>query len=124
MKAITTSWWLLRCIYGFYFLIIGVDKFFGYVTQSHERVSSLTMTLVSLPMAHLLALVGVVEIIIGLLFFTRWYMAAAYSSCALMLLIVINLICMGMHYDIAIHGFVIAMGILGFSMISRSGIIP
>lgn len=124
MKAIDRAWVLLRITYGLYFLIIGIDKFFGFVTQSHERVSTVALSIVCMAMSQLLALVGILEIIIGLLFFTRWYIPAAYSALILMLLIVVNLTCMGMHFDIAIHGFVIAMGIIGFIMISKVRSLP
>lgn len=124
MKAIDKAWVLLRITYGLYFLIIGIDKFSGFVTQSHERVSHITLSIVCMTLSKLLIFVGIVQIIIGLLFFTRWYLYAAYASLLLMILIIINLVCMGMHFDIAIHGFVIAMGIIGFILISKKPGLP
>ena len=118
-NKLVVLWWLLRITYGLYWGIIGIDKFFGYVTESELRVSELTLTLLPFPLETLLQIVGVLELVIALLFLTKWPKLGAYCGCILMGLIVINLVTMGEHYDIALHGIVIGIGMVGFIILTN-----
>lgn len=103
----------LRITYTLYWGIIGLDKFFGIVTESHLRVSQLTLSLLPFTMAQLLQIVGVLELLIALLI---WCKPRLGTLCGIILMTVIvsNLIAMGQHYDIAIHGATIGLGMVAF----------
>lgn len=119
-RKLTLTYWLLKITYGLYWGVIGVDKFFGALTESELRVSHLTLDLVPLSLENLLRLVGMLEIIIAVLILTEWPRFGALCGIVLMGIIVINLITMGEHYDIAIHGTVIAVGMIAFIALTSS----
>ena len=112
------AWWLLRLTYGTYWGIIGLDKFFGYVTESHNRVSTHTLVFFPFGLTTLLRLVGLLEITVALLILTKWPKIGTTLGIILMALIVMNLIAMKTHYDIAIHGTAIGLGMVGFLLLS------
>ncbi len=117
-KKLSTAWIILKITYGAYFLIIGIDKFFGLVTESQNRVSSLTLKIIPCELATLLALVGIVEIVIGGLLLSRWTSIGAYSAFALMALITGNLLFLGKHYDITLHAFAVTAGAFALGQLS------
>ncbi len=118
MNKLKSAWWLLRVTYGLYWGIIGIDKFFGLATQSEKRVSQTILSLLPFSLPQLLHIVGILEICIALLILTKWPRLGAFLGVILMGLIVLNLIVMGSHSDIAIHGSTIALGMIGFILLS------
>jgi uncharacterized membrane protein YphA (DoxX/SURF4 family) len=112
------TWLLLKLTYGLYYLIIGTDKFFGFFTESQHRVSFLTLSLIPLSLNQLLYVVGLLEIIVGLLILSRWTRIGAYAGFALLVVIVANIVAMGKHYDIALHGTAIASGMLALARLT------
>ncbi len=118
IKKLTITWWILKITYGLYWGIIGSDKFFGLVTESENRVSNVTLSLMSLSLPRLLQVVGIAEIFIAFLILTWWPRYGAYAGIVLMAAIVLNLVLMGAHYDIAIHGATIGMGMIAFVILT------
>lgn len=108
---------LLKITYGMYFCIIGFDKFFGLVTESHNRVSAFTLFVILISLSKILAVTGILEIGIGLLMFTRFMRLAVYLGIGLLMIIVINLMSMGQHFDIALHGLAITFGMIAFAQL-------
>jgi hypothetical protein len=108
---------LLKITYGSYFCIIGFDKFFALFTESQNRVSALTLQLIPLSMPQLLGVVGILELFIGLLIFSKFMRLGIYLGIGLLILIVVNLIAMSDHFDIAIHGLAIALGMVAFAQL-------
>ncbi len=104
----------LRIVYGLYWGIIGVDKFFGFVTESEFRVSKLTLSFIPLSLPQLLRVIGTLEIAIAVMILTQWPRLGAICGIILMTAIIVNLIAMKEHYDIALHGITIGAGMLAF----------
>ncbi len=119
IKKLTIIWWLLKITYGLYWGSIGIDKFFGLVTESENRVGNITLSLLPLSLPRLLQVVGIAEILIAFLILTRWPRYGAYAGITLMVAIVLNLVAMGAHYDIAIHGATIGMGMIAFLILTN-----
>lgn len=110
--------WLLRLTYGLYWGIIGIDKFFGLLTESENRVGGATLALMPLSLKSLLQTVGVIEIFIAFLILTKWPKLGTLLGIFLMALIFINLIMMRNHFDIAVHGAAICCGMIAFLALS------
>ncbi len=117
-RSLVRLYQFLRITYTLYWGIIGLDKFFGIVTESHLRVSQLTLSLLPFNLAQLLQIVGVLELLIALLI---WFKPRLGTLCGIVMMaaIVINLIAMGQHYDIAIHGATIGLGMVAFYDLCR-----
>lgn len=117
-KELTAVWWLLKITYGLYWGIIGFDKFFGFVTESEKRVSGYTLNHIPVGLPRLLHIVGILEILIAFLILTHWPKLGTFFGIILMGVIVANLIAMGTHYDIAIHGTTIGIGMVAFLVLT------
>lgn len=119
MRKLTGTWWLLKIGYGLYWFAVGIDKFFGMVTVSEQRVGKVTLSLIPVSLRQLLHIIGAVEIIIAVMILTKWPRWGSYLGLILMAGIVLNLILMGAHYDIAIHGTIIALGMSAFIVLTE-----
>ena len=68
--------------------------------------------------ARVIQLVGIIEVIIGLLIASRWTRLGAYSAATWLFLIVLNLLSLGTYYDIAVRDIVMAVGAIVLARLS------
>lgn len=106
------SWWLLKLTYGLLFVIAGADKFMNLVTDWQKYISPFILNMVPLNASQFIMGVGVVEIIIGVLILAIATRLGAFLAMAWLLLIVLNLLTMGIYFDIAVRDTVMAIGAL------------
>ena len=112
------TWRLLQVTYALLFLAAGLDKFFNFVTLWHMYVSPLVARLLPVTIPAFMGTVGVLEIAIGILLCTRWVKVGAYAAAVWMLAIALNLVTIGIFYDIAVRDIVIAMGAVALARLS------
>lgn len=91
-------------------IVAGADKFFNRLTDWSMYLSPLVTRVVPVSPAHFMHVVGVVEICAGLLVLSRWTKIGAYIVMAWLVCIAINLVTMGMFFDLAIRDVEIALG--------------
>ena len=66
-------------------------------------------------------IVGVVEIIVGLLVITRWTRLGAYLASLWLLLIVINLLTTGHYFDIALRDIGLCLSAFALARLTEAG---
>jgi hypothetical protein len=116
------NWRLVKNIMGVYFIIIGIDKFFEIITQSHLHVSNHVLQATE-SMNFVLQAVGWLEIILGLLLLSsNFLLAQAAALCCSLLLVGIGLsvVEVGKNYDIALYALTLAGLCLALAFISKS----
>jgi len=91
-------------------IVAGADKFFNKLTDWSMYLSPLATRVVPVSPATFMHVVGVVEICAGLLVLSRWTKIGAYIVMAWLVCIAINLVTMGMFFDLAIRDVEIALG--------------
>ncbi len=74
---INYSLWLFRLLFGVTFIGAGFDKFFGFVTDWYQFINPSLVQLTGFSPSTLVFLMGVSELILGILIFTRWVKTAA-----------------------------------------------
>jgi uncharacterized membrane protein len=118
---IITSQRLLQYAFGISLVVIGLDKVFhtNIVTEWEKYVSPLALTVLPMSAVTLVSLLGVAEITVGVLFFTRFCKIAAAVAIATLLLIIINLFSLGM-YDIALRDALIGLSAYVFILLTRA----
>jgi uncharacterized membrane protein YphA (DoxX/SURF4 family) len=112
------TWLLLKITYALVPILLGLDKMFtGLIVNWAQYVSPLISLYIPLAMPQFLLLVGVIEIVAGILvwFYPRF---GAYVIVAWMGLIIVNLITMNAFYDIIARDIVIAIGALALAWLS------
>jgi len=108
-KRLHRTWLLLKITFGVLPIVAGLDKFFNILAQWDGYLSPLVAELLPFSAPAFLAVVGVVEIIAGVIVLSRFTKIGAYIVTAWLALISLNLVLLG-AYDIAVRDLVLAVG--------------
>ena len=95
--------------YGLVPLLAGLDKFFNLLVDWTEYLSPAIAGLLPFSPGTFMAIVGVVEMAVGVLVLTRWTRLGAWIAAAWLVLIAGNLLLLG-RYDIAVRDLAMAVG--------------
>ncbi|WP_263366359.1 DoxX family membrane protein [Edaphobacter bradus] len=116
-QRLKTSWWALRIALGVGPIVAGADKFFNKLADWGMYLSPYAKVIpISTP--AFMHVVGVVEIVAGLIVLSRWTRIGAYIVMAWLLAIAINLVTTGMFYDLAVRDVEIAVGAFVLSQLT------
>ena len=107
---LNTSWWVLKIGLGVGPIITGIDKYFNKLTDWGMYLSPVATKIVPVSVATFMHIVGVVEIIAGLVVLSRWTRFGSYLVMFWLLGIAVNLLTTGMFYDLAMRDLEIALG--------------
>lgn len=117
-SRLNISWWALRIAVGVGPILAGADKYFNKLTDWSMYLSPLATKIVPVTTATFMHIVGVVEIIAGLIVLSRWTKVGSYIVMLWLLCIVANLLTMGMFYDLAVRDVEIAVGAFVLSQLT------
>ena len=104
------AWWTLRIGLGLAPLLAGLDKYFNLLTNWEMYLSPIVPRLLHIQGTTFMHIVGAIEIVAGLLMFTRFTRYAAYIVMAWLLAISANLLTQGLFYDIAVRDIELSLG--------------
>lgn len=114
------AWWILRIGVGAGSLVTGVDKYFNKLADWTMYLSPLATRIVPVAPVTFMRMVGVVEVLAGLMILSRWTRAGSYLIVIWLLGVSINLATTGMFYDLALRDLEIAVGALALSQLTLS----
>ena len=112
------SWWALRLALGLMPIIAGVDKFFNKLANWEMYLSPYATRAIPLSTATFMHMVGVVEIIAGIIVLSRWTKIGSYIVMVWLIAIAANLMTTGMFYDLAVRDLEIAVGAFALSQLT------
>jgi hypothetical protein len=113
-----SAWQLLKYTYGILPIAAGLDKFFDIlVNWSIYAHPSITSALGLAPV-QFMYIVGIIEIVAGIIVLSRWTKFGGFLVAAWLILIAINLASFGMYYDIAVRDVALAMGAIALALLS------
>jgi len=107
---LNVSWWALKIGLGLGPIITGIDKYFDKLADWGMYLSPLATRVVPVSTATFMHVVGIVEIIAGLIVLSRWTKIGSYIVMLWLLGIAVNLLTTGMFYDLAMRDVEIAIG--------------
>ena len=113
------AWWTLRIGLGLGPLIAGLDKFFNLLTSWEMYLNPLAPRLLHVSPAAFMHIVGIVEIIAGILVLTRFTRIAAYIVMVWMWAIAASLIAQGMFLDLAVRDIEISLGAFALAKLTE-----
>lgn len=119
-NKLDTAWWALRIGLGIGPIIAGFDKFFNKLTDWQMYLSPLATKVVPVSPVTFMHVVGVIEIIAGIIVLTRFTKFGAYLVMAWLIGIAINLATTGMFYDLAVRDVEIAVGAFALSQLTAA----
>lgn len=117
---VNVSWWALKIAVGIGPIIAGTDKFFNKLTDWSMYLSPLATKVVPGSATTFMHVVGVVEIIAGLIVLSRWTKLGSYIVVLWLLCIAVNLCTTGMFYDLALRDVEIAVGAFVLSQLTAA----
>ncbi len=100
---------LLKYTYGLVPIVAGLDKFINILTDWSQYVSIGVQEILPFEISTFMMIVGVVEIIAGILVLTKTKIGATIVAVWLVL-IALTLIFSGKHLDVAVRDLVMAIG--------------
>ena len=117
-KRLNVSWWTLRIALGVVPILSGLDKYFNRLADWGMYLSPLVTKIIPVSTPTFMHVVGVVEIIAGILVLSRWTKIGAYIVMLWLIGIAINLVTTGMFYDIAVRDLEIAVAAFVLSQLT------
>jgi uncharacterized membrane protein YphA (DoxX/SURF4 family) len=109
-SRLNVACWTLRVGLGVGPFLAGLDKFFNRLTVWDMYLNPAIPALLHVSPATFMHLVGVVEMVAGILVFTRFTRYAAYIVMVWLLAISASLVAQGLFLDIAVRDVELALG--------------
>lgn len=105
IKKIDQLWLVLKVSYGLYVLLAGINKFVPLLGtgDAADLLSPWVIRWLPVSLEQFLSLLGIVEILNGLLILSAYTYYGAYMLMGWLLLIVLNLVSMNAYYGIIIN---------------------
>jgi len=117
-NKLNSMWTIGKYVYGLVPILIGIDKLnLFYIVNWNIYVSHFVESI--FPLIYLVPVVGVIEIVAGLLILTKYPRFGAYLVAAWLGLIIVNLFMIGGLYDIILRDIAIAFGYIMFGLLTE-----
>lgn len=117
-SRLNVAWWALRVVFGLGPILAGIDKFFDKIANWEMYLSPLATKVVPVTPTTFMHIVGVIEIIAGLVVLSRWTKWGSYVVMLWLVGISINLVTTGMFYDIAVRDLELAVSAFVLSQLT------
>jgi uncharacterized membrane protein YphA (DoxX/SURF4 family) len=119
-RRLNSAFWALRLGLGLGAFLAGLDKFFNLLTDWSMYLSPLVIRFVPIGATAFMRVVGVVEMIVGLVVLAGFTRLGGYVVMLWLIAISINLITTGMYYDLAVRDIEIAIGAFALARLSEA----
>jgi len=110
---------MLKLTYGLIPVIAGADKFFNILTNWQMYLNPMLLKMIPFTPLQCMYAVGVIEIIAGCVVLFINTRLGAYVITLWLVAISINLISMGLFYDVAVRDIVMAIGALALAQLAE-----
>jgi uncharacterized membrane protein YphA (DoxX/SURF4 family) len=117
-RRLDASWWALRIALGVVPILSGIDKYFNRLADWGMYLSPYATKIVPVSTPAFMHVVGVVEIVAGIIVLSRWTKIGSYIVMLWLIGIAVNLLTTGMFFDIAVRDVEIAVGAFALSQLS------
>jgi uncharacterized membrane protein YphA (DoxX/SURF4 family) len=108
-NRLNSAWWALRVGLGGAAFLAGLDKFFNLLTNWEMYLSPLAQRLLPVSGTTFMYLVGVIEMVVGLMILTRWTRLGSYVAMIWLVLIAVSLVSAGSFLDVAVRDLEMAI---------------
>lgn len=117
-NRLNVGWWALRIGLGLGPIITGIDKYFNKLADWGMYLSPLATKVVPVSATTFMHVIGVVEIIAGVVVLSRWTKLGSYIVMLWLIGIAVNLLTTGMFYDLAMRDVEIAVSAFALSQLT------
>ncbi len=113
------AWWVLRIGLGVGPVVAGADKFANLLTNWEMYLNPLVPKVLHIQASTFMHIVGVIEIVVGILVLSRLTRWAAYIVMLWLIGIALNLVSQGTFFDIAVRDIEISLGAFTLAKLSE-----
>lgn len=113
-------YWILKVAFGAVPIVAGLDKFTNLLTNWEQYLNPMVARVV--PAFAFMRVVGVIEIVAGVLVLSKMTRLGAYVVSAWLACIAINLISTGHFLDVAVRDLVMACGAFTLAKLEEAGV--
>jgi uncharacterized membrane protein len=118
MKGFKEIQTVLKFTYAIVPIVAGLDKFTNLLADWPSYINPFVLSILPVSGHTFMMIVGVIEIIAGILVFVKTYKGALLVS-AWLVLIALNLITSGKYLDVAVRDLVMAVGAFMLAKMTR-----
>lgn len=118
MSTVNQTAFLLKVTYGLVPIVAGIDKFSNILTSWESYIPDSLVEDLPLSARSLMIIVGIVEIIAGLVVLLK-PVIGGYIVSAWLMLIGLILIVGGNYFDVAVRDFVMAIGAFALAKLAK-----
>jgi hypothetical protein len=115
-----TAWWSLRLAFFLGPVLAGLDKFFHLLADWDKYLNPVARGILGGYSHTFMLIVGVIEMVVGLMVITRWTRIGAYIASIWLLLIAINLVMTGQYFDIALRDVGLCLSAFGLARLTET----
>jgi uncharacterized membrane protein YphA (DoxX/SURF4 family) len=123
-NRLNTAWLTLRIALGIMPMVAGADKFFNLLTDWSMYLSPVATKVLPVSAATFMHLVGVVEIVAGIIVLSKWTRFGAYLVMAWLICIALNLLTTRMFYDLAVRDLELAVAAFVLAQLTAARELP
>lgn len=105
----STSYWALRLVFGIVPIVAGLDKFTNLLTNWQDYLSPLAVRMLPVSPGTFMALVGIIEIAVGIGVLAGWARIFGWVAAGWLLAIALNLLLTGRYFDVAARDVALAV---------------
>ena len=122
LNRLITPWWALRVALGAAAFLAGLDKYFNLLADWPGYVSPLATTLLPVSAPGLMHIVGVVEMVVGLVILSGYTRLGGYVASVWLVCIALNLVTTGRFFDIAVRDVAMAIAAFTLARLTEAGV--
>jgi uncharacterized membrane protein YphA (DoxX/SURF4 family) len=111
---------LLKLTFGLVPIVAGLDQFTNILTNWSQYLGSYMLQMLPFPASTFMMIVGVIEIIAGILVFVRTELGA-YIVSTWLVCIALSLLASGNYLDVAVRDIVMAIGAYTLARLTHVG---
>ena len=113
------AWWVLRIGLGLGPFLAGADKFTNLLANWEMYLNPLAPKLLHVSPTTFMHVVGVIEMIAGILVLSRFTRVASYIVMAWLIGIALNLVTQGTFFDLAVRDIEISLGAFALAKLTE-----
>lgn len=117
-NRLNTPWIALRIGIGLTATLAGLDKFFNLLADWGSYLSPFVIQHLPVSTATFMAMIGIIELAVGIAILTGWTRAGAYVASAWLTGVAVNLVAAG-FYDVAVRDVVMAIAAFTLARLSE-----
>jgi uncharacterized membrane protein YphA (DoxX/SURF4 family) len=116
---LNSTWWTLRIALGLAPILAGLDKYFNLLTNWEAYLHPAVPQLLHVPAVTFMHVVGVIEIVAGIIVLSNFTRLGSYIVMAWLIGIALSLVIQGRYFDVAVRDLLISVAAFSLAKLTE-----